>query len=122
MKQRWTKYLYLVALWPLAASAQFLPLIPASGTIANCDFRTGDFHFNCFPVYLAYLIKVVFSVLGTLALLMLILAGYEWGTSSLEGGDTSKAKNRIKFAIGGFVFSILSYLIVNTIISAAFGT
>lgn len=108
-------------LWPLVLRAQIIPLIPQSGTIGGCSFVTGDFDFNCFPLYLAYLIQVVFGVLGTIALLMIIWSGYEWGTSQLAGGDVSKAKSRLVFAIQGFVFSVLSYLIVNTIISALFG-
>ncbi|MBI1812934.1 hypothetical protein HY285_05175 [Candidatus Peregrinibacteria bacterium] len=104
------------------AFAQLNPhLIPPNGLIAgqqDCNFITGEMHFHCIPLYVAYLIQLVFSFIGTIALLVIIWSGYELAISSLAGGDSSKAKGRLRYAIMGFVVSILAYFIVNLIIEA----
>ncbi len=99
------------------APSGFAPqLIPESGVLGPCNFITGEIHFDCVPIYLGYLIKMIFGLLGTICLLMIIWAGYEWALSGLKG-DSSQAKARIRNAILGLVFAVLSFLIVDTIVS-----
>lgn len=111
----------LLVLLPGSAFAQFTTyLIPEDGILAQgCNFITGEFHFHCFPIYLGYLIQLVFGLLGTICLAMIIWAGYEWSFSGLMG-DKEKAKNRLTNALLGLAFSVLSYLIVDTIVGALF--
>ncbi len=94
-------------------------LIPVSGIIGNCSFITGDIHFACIPLYVGYLIQLIFGMLGTICLLMIIWSGYEWVFAG-AGGDNQKAKARLTNAILGLAFAVLSYLIVDTIISVLF--
>ncbi len=102
---------------PVLSQAQLNPqLIPESGTIGRCSFVTGDFQFDCIPLYLAYLIQLVFGAVGTICLLMIIYAGYEWAFAGL-GGDTQGAKKRLSNALLGLALSVLSYLVVDTIVS-----
>ena len=103
------------------AHAQLDPqLIPRSGVLApGCNFITGDIHFHCIPLYLAYLIQLVVACLGTICLVMLIWAGYEWAFSSLEG-DAQNAKKRIRNALLGMVLALLSFLIVDTVVTVLF--
>ena len=111
---------FLAALIP-SVSAQLAPeLIPASGYVGSCNFIDGDIHFDCVPVYLAYLIQMIFGMLGTICLLMIIWAGYEWAFSALKG-DSQQAKARLRNAIFGLIFSVLSYLMVDTILSVLLG-
>lgn len=91
-------------------------LIPESGIIGTCNFITGEMHFDCIPMYLGYLIKVAFGFLGGMFLFQIIQAGYEWAFSGLQS-DTQKPKTRIKNALLGLIFAVLSFLIVDTVIS-----
>ncbi len=100
-----------------AAPAGFAPqLIPESGVLGPCNFITGEIHFDCVPIYLGYLIQLIFGMLGTICLLMVIWAGYEWAFSGIKG-DSNAAKARLKNALLGFAFSILAFLIVDTIVT-----
>lgn len=108
--------LTLVAL-PAAVFAQDPELIPASGNLGpGCDFITGDLHFHCVPLYLAYLIKLVFGATGGFFMIQMIRGGFELAFSGF--GDRETAKNRIKNAIMGLAVCILSFLIVDTVASA----
>ncbi len=98
-------------------------LIPDSGTIGNCSFVTGDFHFDCIPLYLAYLTRLAFGMAGGFALFQIVQGGYEYAISGLPTGiiDKESAKKRITHSLLGLVVVIFAYLIVDTIISAIFG-
>ncbi len=110
----------LMVLRPNAVLAQ--QLIPESGVIGNCSFITGNFHFDCIPLYLAYLIKLAFGLAGGFALFGIIQGGYEYGLSGLPTPpiDKEAAKKRISHAIIGFVVVIFAYLIIDTIVSVLF--
>ena len=100
------------------AHAQFF-LIPEDGLIAgkeNCNFITGNFDFECFPLYLASLINLVFLFTGGFCLTEILFAGYNIAMSGLTG-DKEKGKNRITWALIGLAASICSFVIVNYILS-----
>ncbi len=108
----------LLGFLPVVATAQSpqgLQVIPESGVIANCNFVTGEFHFNCFPVYLGYLIQLAFAFGVGTSLSQIVWGGYEWAFAGL-GGDTQGAKKRIQHAIIGLVVSVLAFLIVDTVV------
>ena len=109
-------------LLPAVAFAQLQnpQLIPESGMLDGvCNFVTGEIGFACVPVYLGYLIQLVFGVLGGFCLLEIMRAGYEWAFSGF-GGDTSKAKSRIRNALMGLAFAVLSFLIVDNVVTVLF--
>ena len=99
-------------------------LIPDSGTIGECSFITGDFGFDCIPLYLAYLLRLAFGMAGGFAVFQIIQGGYEYALSGPQqvGGlpDKEAGKKRITNAILGLIVVILTYLIVDTIVSAIF--
>lgn len=111
-------------LFPLAALAQGVgpQLIPESGMIGDCSFITGDFSFDCIPLYLAYLIRFTFGFAGGFALFELIKGGYEYALSGLPAGivDKESAKKRISHAILGMSVVVLAFLIIDTLVSAVF--
>ena len=113
--------LVLLLIVPNTLSAQPY-LIPESGTIGGCSFITGDFGFDCLPLYLSYLIRLLFGLAGGFALFQIIQAGYEYGLSGLPVGivDKESAKKRIMNAIIGLVVVVLMYLIIDTLLSAMF--
>ena len=99
-------------------------LIPDTGMIGNCSFITGDFSFDCIPLYLAYLLRIAFGMAGGFAVFQIIQGGYEYALSGLQqfGGlpDKEAGKKRITNAVLGLVVVVLTYLIVDTIVSALF--
>lgn len=96
------------------AFAQLNPHLMASG-IAGCDFPRGDIQFQCFPNYVAFLVKTVFGFIGTICLLQIMFAGYEIAKGSLEG-DKEGGKKRLRNALVGFVFSLLCFAVVDMIV------
>jgi len=112
--------LALLLLLPLAASAQIDPhIIPASGTIGNCSFVTGNLHFHCIPLYIAYLIQLIFSFIGTICLLEIIYGGYQIAMGGLpDFGDKESGKKRVQSALMGLAACILSFVIVDMLVSA----
>lgn len=97
-------------------------LIPDVGTIGNCSFVDGDFDFECIPLYLSYLIRLAFGLAGGFALFEIIKGGYEYAMSGIQaiGVDKESAKKRITHAILGLAVVVCAFLIVDTIVSAAF--
>jgi hypothetical protein len=95
--------------------------IPDTGTIGSCSFVTGDFDFDCIPLYLAYLIRLAFSLAGGFAVFEIVKGGYEYAISGIPDTiDKETGKKRIKNAIIGLIVVILAYLIVDMILSVVF--
>ncbi|MDB4978400.1 MAG: hypothetical protein JWM56_586 [Candidatus Peribacteria bacterium] len=112
-------YAVFLSALPVAALAQSASLIPDESKLGpGCSFVTGIFGFQCIPLYLAYLIQLAFSFAGGLALIEILLAGYEIALAGVRGTDTSGPRNRILYAVGGLAFCIFSFLIIDTIIFA----
>ena len=61
-------------------------------------------------------INTVFGFIGTICLLQIIYGGYEWATGNLTG-KTEEGKTRIRNAIISFVIALLSFAIVDMIVS-----
>jgi len=102
--------------WGSQAMAQIDPhLIPVAQP-SGCNITTGEFGYNCIPLYVAYLIKTVFSFIGTLCLLQIIYGGYQIALGSLLI-DKEKGWNRIKAAVGGLLVSVFCFAIVDMIIA-----
>jgi hypothetical protein len=107
--------LALLAL-PTVALAQFNianpELIPASGSLGpGCDVVTGDLHFHCVPLYLAYIIQMIFGFTAMICLFMILRAGFEMAFSGF--GDRESAKKRIQNALLGLAVCVFAFLIVD---------
>lgn len=113
--------LVLVVLHPTKGFAQ-PALIPANGMIGQCSFVTGDFGFECIPLYLAYLIRLFFGLCGGFALFNIMQGGYEYAISGVAAEVVAKeaAVKRIRNAVIGLIVVLLVYLIIDTIVSAIF--
>ena len=91
-------------------------LIPETGVLSpTCNFVTGDLHYECIPIYLAYVIKLIFGFTGMICLLQIMRAGYELAFSGF--GDRESSKKRIQNALLGLAVCIFSYLIVDTVVT-----
>jgi hypothetical protein len=95
-------------------------LIPATGELQGgagaCSFVTGEFHFDCIPIYIAYLIQVIFGFAGGFCLQQIIFAGYSIAMSGLTGGDKSKGISRLTWALIGLAVSVGAFLIVDFVV------
>lgn len=99
------------------ASAQEPALIPPSGTLgAGCSFITGEFSFDCIPIYIGYLVSVAFGASGGFALIEVIKAGYQIAMGGLTG-DKEKGKQRLTWALIGLAFCIMAFLMVDYVVT-----
>lgn len=97
-------------------------LVPAGGTIPGCtgSFATGDFEAKCVPAYLAYLIKQIFMFSGAVALIVIMIGGYQYALGNVVGGK-EKGEARLRWGILGLCFCVLSFFIIDFIVSAMAG-
>lgn len=107
----------------ISAYAQSPSLIPAGTTAApdpipSCAFSTGEIHANCIPAYLAYLMKLIFELIGAICLLMIIIGGYQYVIGKATGSAGEEGKARVRFAIVGFLLTALSFYIIDFVLSA----
>jgi len=104
---------------PVIVSAQASTLIPSSGRLGTCNFRTGTIHADCIPEYIGYLIEILFMLIGAFFFIMILLSGYQIAIGSLAGGEgLSAGLQRLKWAILGFMISAFSFFIIAFFISA----
>ena len=111
--------LLIIALGAIAGSAvaQDPALIPASGMLGDkCNFITGEFDFDCVPLYVGYLVQIVFAMSGGFALIEIIKGGYQIGMGVLTG-DKEAGKKRVTWALAGLALCILAFVIVDFVIS-----
>ena len=64
------------------------------------------------------IINVVLSVVGIVAVLVVIIGGVTYTTSLGDPGKTKKAKDTILYGIVGMVIALLAFAIVNFVLSA----
>lgn len=95
-------------------------IIPPDGKIGACSFVTGEFDYECIPLYVAYLIQLMFGLIGGFCLIQIIQGGYQVGWSGLTA-ENEAGKNRIKNALIGFAVSLLCFALVDMIISVVLG-
>ena len=93
-------------------------LIPASGKLATCNFTTGEIHFECIPLYLSHLIKFFIGLSAGFFLTSVILGGYKYAIGSVTTEGKEAGKKQIIAAIIGLSVVVLSYLLVDTILTA----
>ena len=62
-------------------------------------------------------INTILLVLGMVAVIMIIIGGIRYTTSNGDSAQITSAKNTILYAVVGLVIAILSYAIVNFVIS-----
>jgi len=70
---------------------------------------------------LSPMIKIVINtllfVLGMIAVIMIVIGGIRYTTSNGDAGSVKSAKDTILYAVVGLIVAILSYAIVNFVVS-----
>ena len=67
------------------------------------------------------ILTAVFSIIGIIAVVMIILGGISYATSQGDPGKVKKGKDTILYGIIGLVIAILAFAIVNFVLSALVG-
>lgn len=115
-------FILLGILFAFDVSAQDPGLIPPSGKLFGpgvvCDFTLGEFDFDCIPIYIGYLVQVIFTFSGGFALIEILKGGYQIGISGLPGQDKEAGKRRVTWALIGLALSILAFVVVDFVISS----
>jgi hypothetical protein len=65
--------------------------------------------------YIAAVYKYAVAVAGIIAVVMIIIAGFQWATSGGSADAISEAKKRISNAIIGLILTLSSYVILYTV-------
>ena len=63
-------------------------------------------------------IDVLFYILGTIAVIMIVIGGIRYTTSNGDTGAVTSAKNTILYSVVGLIVAILSYAIVNFVVDS----
>ena len=71
---------------------------------------------------LTTIINVALGVIGFIAVVMIILGGVQYTTSSGDAAKVTKAKNTILYGIVGLVVALLAFAIVNFVLGNIFKT
>lgn len=66
------------------------------------------------------IINVALGIIGTIAVVMIILGGYQYTTSAGDSAKVTKAKNTILYGIIGLVVALLAFAIVNFVLVKLF--
>lgn len=104
------------------AAAQEPALIPPSGQLsAECNFITGEFNFSCIPIYIGYLIQVVFGATAGFALIEIVKSGFQIAWGGIDSGNKDKGKQRLLWALVGLVFSLLAFVLTDFIFTSLTG-
>lgn len=85
-------------------------------TIAQCSVKPDD---SLMPT-ITTIINVVVSVLGIVAVGVIVLGGVTFATSQGDAAKTAKAKNTILFGVVGLIVAILAFAIVNFVLGSVF--
>ena len=68
------------------------------------------------------IINVVIGVLGIVAVIVIILGGVQYMTSTGDAGKVKKAKDTILYGVIGLVVCVLAFAIVNFVIMNILGS
>lgn len=80
---------------------------PIQGAIPTTS--PGVYRFTTLGSIVGELLKYIFPIAGSLMFVFIIIAGFQWITSSGDPKKVESARNRMTYAILGFVLLIASY-------------
>lgn len=104
---------------PIAEAAATPSLIDNSLAAGGCNLLNGTINAGrCIPFFIAHTIRFLFTFAGGICILMIVFAGYEIVIGSLPGGSSESGKNRLTWALIGFIMAAASFFIMDFIISA----
>lgn len=73
------------------------------------------------PSVITFILNGVISIVGILAVGMLVVAGQRYITSSGDPGKVQQAKDMIVYSLVGVVIALLAFAVVNFVLGGIFG-
>ena len=114
----------LAATATLTASALIAPSVsadtPARDYIKEDAQRAATGDSRDLMSILNLIINVALGVIGFVAVVMIIMGGVQYTTSSGDAAKVTKAKNTILYGVVGLVIALLAFAIVNFILTNVF--
>lgn len=62
------------------------------------------------------ILKVTFAVIGALAVIFIIIGGFQYVLSGGDSNNTNRAKETILYAVVGLIISLLAFTIVDFVV------
>ena len=81
---------------------------------AGCDGSSSD----QLPITIINILNVVIGISGLIAVIFIIIGGFNYMTSSGDAAKIKKAKDTILYACIGLVVCVIAFAIVNWVIAA----
>ena len=69
------------------------------------------------PKFVGNIFNIIIGILGIVAVVGIIVGGYQFVTSRGDPGQTVKARNILVFSVVGLIVALLSFAIVNFVIN-----
>lgn len=68
------------------------------------------------PIIIKSVINILLFLIGLIAVLMIVIAGFRFVTSNGDSNTVSSAKNTILYAVIGIVIAVMAYALVNFVL------
>ena len=101
-----------IALLPETASAAILDQA-CTGVNNDVCSKKGDTDAN--PLIVS-VVNLLLYIVGIVAVIMIIVGGMKYLTSSGDSGKVTSAKNTVVYAVVGLVVAIFSWVVVNFVV------
>ncbi len=88
--------------------------------ILSCSIITGRIKFWMVPFFISRILNFIIGLGGLVSVLMILVGAYFYIAGGLTD-DKEKGKTVIKYALGGFILTTLSWFAVNVILLAVTG-
>lgn len=115
----------LLALFALVGIATFVPAATVSADpITQVNNGLKDIGAkeptNAVPLQtrIKQVINVIMFILGTIAVIMIVIGGIRYTVSGGDSSAVTAAKNTIFYAVIGLIVALLAYAIVNFVVSS----
>lgn len=89
----------------------------AAETYAKCNLDDSSQKSDLMGT-ISVIINVIIGIIGLVAVVVIILGGFQYMTSSGDSTKVKKAKDTILYGIVGLVIALLAYAIVNFVLGA----
>ena len=112
------RYIYSI----LLATALFVSQVGINtnvyASVTNCG-SSNSIDYSCLPqvaanhTTLALILNIVFSIIGAVSVLIIVISGFKFITSSGKPEEVAKAKDTIIYAAVGLIICVLAVTIVS---------
>lgn len=89
--------------------------------IAQCNLSVDELVGRSLTDVFSVIVNVISGIVGFIAVVMVIIGGISYTTSSGDSSRVKKAKDTILYGIIGLIISLLAFAIVNFVLTSIFG-